>query len=119
MPEEHNLIIAEVAKVGSKLEREFQQKLDKLECQIRGELNEFVKNSLKVLQKINKNLDEFATSVKENANFLREMDETQRNIFLAIRQNEYLQAWYPEQHEFPEMKVVGPHPGKTCRREND
>jgi hypothetical protein len=35
------------------------------------------------------------------------------NVLLAIRQNEYLQAWYPAQQGYPEMKVVGSHPYKT------
>ena len=37
-------------------------------------------------------------------------EETLCNVLLAIRQNEYLQAWYPEQAGYPEMKIVGRHP---------
>jgi hypothetical protein len=37
----------------------------------------------------------------------RSVDETLCNVLLAIRQNEYLQAWYPAQQGQPEQKVVG------------
>jgi len=43
------------------------------------------------------------------------VNETLLNVLLAIRQNEYLQAWYPEQHGFPEMKVSGTHPAKLMK----
>lgn len=35
------------------------------------------------------------------------VDETLCNVLLAIRQNEYLQAWYPAQLGQKEQKVVG------------
>lgn len=35
------------------------------------------------------------------------VEETLLNVLLAIRQNEYLQAWYPAQNGRPEQKVVG------------
>ena len=34
------------------------------------------------------------------------------NVLLAIRQNEYLQAYYPEQHGYQSMKVTGTHLAK-------
>ena len=37
-------------------------------------------------------------------------DETLCNVLLAIRQNEYLQAWYPATKGYQEMKVTGVHP---------
>lgn len=39
-------------------------------------------------------------------------EDTLMNVLLAIRQNDYLQAWYPAQHGEAEMKVVGTHPAK-------
>lgn len=39
-------------------------------------------------------------------------DDTLLNVLLAIRQNEYLQAYYPAQHGYPEMKLTGTHPAK-------
>lgn len=44
--------------------------------------------------------------IETNAN----VNESICNVLLAIRQNEYLQAWYPPQKGYPEMKVVGKHP---------
>lgn len=38
------------------------------------------------------------------------VDESLCNVLLAIRQNEYLQAYYPAQAGYPEMKVTGMHP---------
>ena len=38
------------------------------------------------------------------------VEDTLLNVLLAIRQNEYLQANYPAQHGFPELKVTGTHP---------
>jgi len=38
------------------------------------------------------------------------LDKTVCNVLLAIRQNEYLQAWYPAQKGIQEMQVVGLHP---------
>lgn len=45
------------------------------------------------------------------------VEEILGNVLLAIRQNEYLQAWYPPQQEHPEMKVVGIHPANLDSRE--
>ena len=54
----------------------------------------------------NKFLDQLSTS---NHN----LEDTVLNVLLAIRQNEYLQAWYPAQHGYDAMKLVGSHPAKT------
>lgn len=52
---------------------------------------------LKAIQKENKVFLEMSESV----------DVTLSNVLLAIRQNSFLQAWYPEQFNRPEQKVVG------------
>ena len=41
------------------------------------------------------------------------VEDTLLNVLLAIRQNEYLQAYYPAQNGYNEMKVTGTHPSKT------
>ena len=41
------------------------------------------------------------------------VEETLANVLLAIKQNEYLQAWYPAQHDYPDLKVTGKHPAKV------
>lgn len=40
------------------------------------------------------------------------IEETLNNVLVAIKQNEYLQAWYPEQHGYTAGKVTGMHPAK-------
>ena len=64
-------------------------------------------------------------SLKDHTDLLAEicrkqslMDETAGNILLAIRQNEYLQAYYPAQHGFTEGNVVGVHPCKLQKQQN-
>ena len=51
--------------------------------------------------------------MKEISSTNKNVEETVCNVLLAIRQNEYLQAYYPEQLGFKEMKVVGKHPSKN------
>jgi hypothetical protein len=41
------------------------------------------------------------------------VEETLGNVLLAIKQNEFLQAWYPAQHGYPDLKVTGKHPAKV------
>ncbi len=55
--------------------------------------------------------------IAQHKEFLEEITEANQsaeeilgNVLLAIRQNEYLQAWHPPQGGFPEMKVTGIHP---------
>lgn len=63
-----------------------------------------------------KKVGKMSASLKEIEEDIAIMEETMRNVLLAIRQNEYLQAWYPAQQGSPEMKVVGSHPVQTERR---
>jgi len=46
------------------------------------------------------------------------LEETTMNVLLAIRQNDYLQAWYPAQQGYAQMKVAGPHPAKLSAVEH-
>jgi hypothetical protein len=72
------------------------------------------------LEKFNKHLFEMRKllqaqekSLEENNRVTQNVDESLGNVLLAIRQNEYLQAYYPAQLGFPEMKVTGKHPAKN------
>jgi hypothetical protein len=49
----------------------------------------------------------------KNTNLM--VEESLNNVLIAIRQNEYLQAWYPPSEGQPEMKVIGIHPSKTVK----
>ncbi len=59
-------------------------------------------------------------TVLKHEKFLKELNKSNQNleealanVLLAIKQNEYLQAWYPAQHGYPDLKVTGKHPAKV------
>lgn len=69
---------------------------------------------------------EMVKILKEHRQFLDKMasanevvEDTLLNVLLAIRQNEYLQAWYPKQGPHPEMKVVGHHPAGAVKQKQE
>lgn len=76
----------------------------------------FLKRMEVYLGKIQKNQEETSTFQNAHLSKIAEIsicsEETLLNVLLAIRQNEYLQAWYPEQKGYSEMKVAGLHPQK-------
>ena len=53
--------------------------------------------------------------LQEIARKMSDVDETMGNVLMAIRQNEFLQAHYPEQHGFSAMNVIGKHPAKLMK----
>lgn len=74
---------------------------------------------LKFLKYSVEKIDEKIIELKKIQSFLTEtkkthesLEDTVLNILLAIRQNEYLQAWYPAQNGYDQMKVIGSHPQK-------
>jgi hypothetical protein len=56
-----------------------------------------IKNNAEVVNCIEGSLLKHEKFLKELKKSNENVDETVCNILLAIRQNEYLQAWYPEQ----------------------
>jgi hypothetical protein len=54
--------------------------------------------------------------LKEITRINANVDESLGNVLLAIRQNEFLQAYYPAQLGYPEMKIVGTHPAKLEKK---
>lgn len=83
---------AEAAKKLNALEEKFLLKNEVLTNEIRD-----------LLATYNKRMHDFA-QVTATA------EQTMVNVLAAIRQNEYLQAYYPAQGGIPEMKVSGKHP---------
>jgi N-glycosylase/DNA lyase len=75
---------------------------------------EFLDKSLKeyfeMFRELRKLLREYQDFLKKSTSTNENIEKTLLNVLLAIRQNEYLQAWYPEQLGFPSMKVSGIHP---------
>lgn len=72
----------------------------------------FMNSWNKTMLEMKKCMDEHEKILSRIARTNENAEETLCNVLLAIRQNEYLQAWYPAQHGFSEMKVTGKHPAK-------
>lgn len=64
-----------------------------------------------------KMIDEMNQSLARSVEISQSCEENLLNVLLAIKQNEYLQAYYPAQRGYPEMKVVGVHPSKIKQQE--
>lgn len=84
------------------------------------------KENRKILASIKKQIDNQATkSLKQLTKCAdaldricklnEEVEATLCNVMLAIKQNSYLQAWYPEQQGFEEGLYSGVHPVKQKR----
>ncbi len=122
--------MAKDKKISAKIEEEkveleevreqLKKYLDKCNREIR-EMSNYLKDWAKEAHGRLKNIDAKLSSYEKNLEKLTEINETVEetlaNVLLAIRQNEYLQAWYPEQQGHPEMKVVGRHPLQAKREE--
>jgi len=103
-------------------ENRIEELLQKLECRekdlkivldkIEISLNRILRENVKIIKKIESTINKFDNKMQDNTETIVEAEETLRNVLVAIRQNEYLQAWYPAQRGYPEMKVIGKHPGK-------
>lgn len=65
------------------------------------------KQTKEIMKKMDKHLLNENQYLKKSNELLGFVDETLSNVLLAIRQNEYLQAWYPAQQGETEKKVIG------------
>lgn len=89
-------------------EREFIERSQKKVLKdARKILADMKKKEERILKKIESILEGHALLLSEILKVNRNVDETLCNVLLAIRQNEYLQAWYPAQNGQPEQRVVG------------
>jgi hypothetical protein len=80
----------------------------------------YIKDCALNIKNHEKYLKECVSDIQKHEKYLSDLKETNRNVeetlinvLLAIRQTEILQAWYPAQKGFPEMKVIGSHPIKV------
>ena len=73
----------------------------------RGLIAEMSKKEERILEKVQARIDAHQEQLHQMLDVLRNVDETLCNVLFAIRQNEYLQAWYPAQGGVEEQKVVG------------
>jgi hypothetical protein len=60
--------------------------------------------------KIDKEVEKWEERLVQISKVNLDVEETLSNVLVAIRQNEYLQAYYPAQQGYPEMNVIGRHP---------
>lgn len=81
-----------------------------------SDVEEITKENQESILLIKKEISSYETKIREMAEIMTNVDETLGNVFLAIRQNEYLQAYYPEQLGYPTMKVAGTHPFNTSQK---
>lgn len=75
-----------------------------------SESNAIVEKNNKILKEHEKKFEIYNKKLDQVEALFETTEITLSNVLLAIKQNEYLQAWYPEQNGYKEMKVVGKHP---------
>lgn len=73
----------------------------------RAILKDMSEKEEKILGKIKGVMHGHQETLDECLKVMGNADETLCNVLLAIRQNEFLQAYYPAQNGQPEQKVVG------------
>lgn len=79
---------------------------------IQSQTTQCMKSCSHQIEQINELLKTYAAVFSESARVSENVNETLGAVLLAIRQNEYLQAYYPEQHGFKAGKYTGQHPAK-------
>jgi len=100
--------------------QELKESVDSRIAEMNRNVSAFMDKSRKILSRVEETVVDNHLLIKEYHMFLDQLshsnhnlEETLLNVLLAIRQNEYLQAWYPAQNGCKEMKVTGQHPAKT------
>lgn len=73
----------------------------------RGILKEMSDKERKLMGKIQEKMDKQHKTLIECLQVMQTADETLCNVLLAIRQNEFLQAYYPAQNGQPAQRVTG------------
>lgn len=109
------LIVLDPNKTPEEQTRELLQALfRKLDVKLNRKLEFFFEKILKAIAKTNiivldiKKENSDTRKIVEEGRVLNEnVDATLCNVLLAIRQNEYLQAWYPEQTKFKLPQKAG------------
>ena len=80
--------------------------------ELQDEMEKLSVENMKVIVHLNHELKNHTDQLTEITRINCNVDETLGNTLLAIRQNQFLQAYYPAQHGFSEMHVTGLHPSK-------
>lgn len=83
---------------------------------MRSNLVKITKSLNELVMGYNKTVSSQDALLKDIKSTNENVEDTLLNVLAAIRQNEYLQAWYPAQKGYPEMKVTGTHPMNLERK---
>jgi hypothetical protein len=84
---------------------------------IENEMSEMKQQNIQLLRFIEEKFDSQKEVLANTSKIAQTTEETLLNVLLAIRQNEYLQAWYPPTDSYTAMKVTGIHPSKIKSQE--
>lgn len=106
-------------KAPAKKKSEIQKTQERVERSIEKVNNQVNEMVVRVTRKSRELQCEFADHKQFLSEIMRKMesiDEMMSCILVAVRQNEYLQTYYPAQHGFPEMKCGGIHPAKLMNK---
>lgn len=105
--------------------KEFIEQIEKKNAEMNRNLSAFMQKVKESIKKIDDTIFSWDKRIIDHNKFLENLfdsnsnlEELVLNVLLAIRQNEYLQAWYPKQSGYPEMKICGTHPLKTKEKED-
>lgn len=88
------------------------KKVNVLHDKIEMEMRLIKQENTALVTLLNRKFSEQKQVLSKTLKVAEATEDTLLNVLLAIRQKEYLHAWYPEQGEVPEMNVVGRHPSK-------
>lgn len=82
-----------------------------MQC-IKRDTSKYTQECTQQVDDIWKVLKSYSEVFEESNRIAESSNEVLGAVLLAIRQNEYLQAYYPEQHGFKAGKYTGQHPSK-------
>lgn len=91
--------------------------MKKINEELKTDISKNLKDTFKIAQITKKAVDKHTDFLESTKECFENCEDTFLNVLVAIRQNEYLQANYPAQKGYPEMKVTGPHPSKIKKKE--
>lgn len=89
-----------------------QKKIDNFKSYLKNQLDILIRKTKDHQKKVDKSLDNHQNRLTKIVSTMESIDEMMSLILVAIRQNEYLQAYYPAQHGHPAGKYAGLHPAK-------
>lgn len=109
-------VLAECLETEKRYNRKYLSDLRRFLDTTNRHIKSQTKKNNETLRDVYQTVSSHEKKLKEMIKTIQCVDETLCNVLMAIRQNEYLQAYYPAQHGFPDLKVVGTHPAKTTEK---